>query len=503
MILISPTGDRPKKLGAFAKYVPLSVPYGIGALTGYMHSIGKKAEIIDEEIEPVTIEVLKQKVKNLDTPYIFGISCLTAGITRGYEIAKGIKKEPYFSDAKIIFGGIHPTVMPDEVLDSGYADIVVRNEGEKTLEILYERIKNGEDYSDLKGISYCTDGKIIHNDPADLVDINELPSFPYDMFYNYSPKYSLGFITSSRGCPYDCIFCSQRSINGKFYRFRSPESVIEEIEYLYKVRGQEFITFQDDNFLPSKKRAIQLCELIYKRFGNKIKFDCQARADNVNDEVLAIMRKAGFRLMHIGIECATDKLLSLVQKSESLHQIIEGVRMVKKHGFQVSGTFILGLPTETAKDRKLAYELAKDLDLDYVRFNNATPYPGTKLFEMAQTQGRFLPGKNWENLNACGSLVENPFKRSNLSFVPDGVEEGELRNDIIKYNMFFSLRPKRVIQLITSRVGPAGWFELPPNWYFHPGEWFLLFKFSGKIGINFIMTLMSILKYKLKSILSG
>jgi radical SAM superfamily enzyme YgiQ (UPF0313 family) len=501
--LISPSGDRPKKLGVFAKYVPLSVPYGIGALAGYLRAIGKRAVVVDEEIEPVTPELLRAKTKDIDPPYTFGLSCLTAGMARGIEIAKTIRGMREFSDARIIFGGIHPTVLPEEVLETGYADVVVRNEGEKTLDLLYDRLKNRLDFSGLQGISYVSQGKVIHNEPADVVDLNTLPSFPYDLFHKYSPRYALGFITSSRGCPYDCIFCSQRSISGRSYRFRSPEVVVDEIDYLHKVRGQEYITFQDDNFLPSKERAIRLCELIIGRFGSRIQFDCQARADNVDDEVLSVMRKAGFRLIHVGIECAEDRLLSLVRKRETLSQIVAGVRMIKKHGFQVSGTFILGLPTETGRDRKAAYELAKDLDLDFVRFNNATPYPGTRLYEMARESGQFLPGTNWENLNACGSLTENPFRRNRLSFVPEGVSEGELRNDIIKYNMFFSLRPKRVFRLIFNRVGPAGWFELPEKWYLHPGEWYSLIKFSGKIGLNFTMAMVGFAHYKIKSLMRG
>jgi radical SAM superfamily enzyme YgiQ (UPF0313 family) len=243
-----------------------------------------------------------------------------------------------------------------------------------------------------------------------------------------------------------------------------------------------------------------LCELIIKRFENGISFDCQARADNVDDEVLAIMKRAGCRLLHVGIESASDRLLSLVRKGETLQQIIDGVRLIQKHGIQVSGTFILGFPTETSEERKAAYELAKELDLAYVRFNNATPYPGTKLYEMAKTQGQFLPGDKWENLNACGSLAENPFKRNRLSFVPEGVSEGELRNDIIKYNLFFSLRPKRVFRLLFNRFGPAGWFELPEKWYLQLGEWYSLIRFSAKIGINFLVMMTGILKYKLKSV---
>jgi len=500
MILISPRGDRETKLGAFAKYVPLSVPYGIGALAGYLRYIGEKAIIIDEEIERITTELLKERIKQIDPPFIIGISCLTAGFFRGIEIAKIIRNNRELSNAIIVFGGIHPTVLPEETLKSGYVDIVVRNEGEITLGLLYNKIKNRESYSKVKGISFRVKDQIIYNDSGELIDLDTLPSFPYDLFYNYSSRYSLGFITSSRGCPYNCIFCSQRSISGTFYRFRKPETVIEEIEYLHRRCGQNYITFQDDNFLPNKKRAMKLCDMIITKFGNTIHFDCQARADNIDEEVLEIMKHAGFRIIHLGIECASDRLLNLIQKGETLEQIIKGVQLIKKHGMRVSGTFILGLPTETERDRRAAYLFAKELDLDFVRFNNATPYPGTRLLQLAQTQGTFNPGERWENMNACGSLAENPFQKNSLSFVPDGVSEEKLRNDIIKYNMFYSLRPKKVFSLIFERIGPAGWFEMPPKWFLKPKEWSDLGSFSIKIGINFLLMLFASIKFKLHSI---
>lgn len=503
MILISPKGSREKKLGIFSRYVPLSVPYGIGALAGYLMMKGRRVEIIDDEVEPVTIELLRRRAENTVSPHIFGISCLTASIGRGYEIARMIRAAPDIRDSTIIFGGIHPTVMTDEVLNTGLADIVVRKEGEKVLDELYARIKRGDDYSDVRGISYTRNGTIVHNGEQDLLDLNELPTFPYDIFHRYSSRYTLGFITSSRGCPHGCIFCSQRSISGKFYRYRDPETVIREIELLYGKYRQKYITFQDDNFLPNKERTLRLCDLIYRRFGSEIVFDCQARADNVNDEVLTSMKKAGFRLIHVGIECASDRLLEIINKRETLEQSINGIRLIRKHGIGVSGTFILGLPTETSADRKAAFELAKSLQLDYVRFNNATPYPGTGLFEIAQSHGRFTPGQNYENLNACGSLAESPFRRNVLSFVPENVDEEELRLDIIKYNLFFSMRPLRAIKLLIRRVGPAGWFALPEKWYARPAEWYHLLGFISGIGVKFALIVLAIILFKLKRAIKG
>ncbi len=127
-----------------------------------------------------------------------------------------------------------------------------------------------------------------------------------------------------------------------------------------------------------------------KGFHKKVIFDCQARGDTVDEEILKALRESGFRTIHFGIETASERLMKLIDKKETVQQVIEGINLTKKFGFQVSGTFILGLPTETKEERKAAYKLAKELSLNYVRFNNATPYPGTRLYEIAVEEGSTL-----------------------------------------------------------------------------------------------------------------
>ena len=216
--------------------------------------------------------------------------------------------------------------------------------------------------------------------------------------------------------------------------------------------------------------------MIKNGFQEKAAFDLQTRADAVNDEILALLKRAGFRLVNYGLETASERLMLLLNKKETVAENIAAVKLAKKHGFGVSGTFIFGLPTETREERWQSYNLAKKMDLDYVRFNNATPYPGTRLYEIAKEEGRLFVEEGWTNLNACASLVQDSLTELKLPYVPQGCDEQELKRDIIKANLFFSLRPKRVFKLLIKRIGPVGWFYLPPRWYLSFEEWRCLIK---------------------------
>jgi radical SAM superfamily enzyme YgiQ (UPF0313 family) len=168
---------------------------------------------------------------------------------------------------------MHPTVLSEEVLKDSNVDIVVRGEGEEILNILYQRIKNNEDYKDIEGISFYENGKIIHNESAPLPDLEKIQGFPYNLFEKYTGKYELGFISSSRGCPYNCIFCSQRCISGRNYRFISSDIVIQDLEKLIFKYNRTYITFVDDSFTINKKRVFELCDLIQKKgFHKKVQF---------------------------------------------------------------------------------------------------------------------------------------------------------------------------------------------------------------------------------------
>lgn len=480
MILINAQNSKAEKLGVFARYVPLSVPIGVGTLAAYLIEKGHNVKIWDDATKMLTIEDIKELAKGCEKPYIFGISCLTASIFRGYTIAKQIRE--IFPDAKIIFGGIHPTVLPEDALNTSLVDFVIRKEGEIPLERLYRALKSGQNYEDINNLSFKKNGKIIHNPPVPGPNMDSLPSFPYHLFEKHIDRYHLGFVVGSRGCPYNCIFCSQRSITNSRFTYRSSDKIVDDIELLVNKYNQRLITFSDDNMLTKKSRIRELCDLIQERgLHKKTAFECQVRGDDINEDMLKRLKAANFISLDFGLETASERLMLVINKKETVETNIKALKLAKRYGFQLSGTFILGLPTETKEERLQSYKLARKY-LDYVRFNNATPYPGTKLYEIAKEEGRLNAGKDWENLNACGTLVEGAFSNKRLAYVPIGTSEIELKKDILKYNLFFSFRWKVVRDLLNRKKGTSGWFKMPARWYLDYREWFHLMW----LGLNVI-----------------
>src|SRR5208283_2651439 len=222
IIFINPKVD--KVLGSFDFLVAKSIPLGLGYLAAYLLERNYSVKIIDEEVEKLTIE----KIRNItDTDeQLFGISCMTPNVSRGYKLADLIKS--VFPKAIVMFGGIHPTVVPEEVLGKPSVDLVVRGEAESVIEEIVGNHKKGLGFKNILSCSYRDNGKMVHNDKAPLIDINLLPDIPYHLFD--SKVYDMGFVISSRGCPYNCVFCSQRAINGNVYRYRSTEKVINELQ---------------------------------------------------------------------------------------------------------------------------------------------------------------------------------------------------------------------------------------------------------------------------------
>ena len=486
MLLLNPSFSRKEKLGIFERYVPISVPIGLGFLIGYLYQQGKSVQFFDEQISPFTEEKLDEYVKKMSKPYIIGLCCFTASFARGLELSKMIKNK--YPDTVIIMGGIHPTVLPEETLKTEFVDIVVRGEGEIAVNLLYDAIKEKRNLSAIRGISYKDEvGKLIHNPDVELIqNLDILPLFPYHIFDELQNKYNLSFLVTARGCPYNCIFCSQRLVSGKSYRYTSPERAVEDLGILINKYNQKFVGFLDDNFIVNRNRTKRICELIIKNgFNKKATFSCQTRGDALDDEILKYLKEAGFAEIGIGLETGSERLMKLIDKGETVKENIEGVTLAKKYGFRVSGAFIIGLPTETKEERMQAFLLAKSLNIDNVRFNNATPYPGTKLYDMVLKENRLNAGENWKNLSTCGTLVEGPFAKHEMAYVPTTCTKEELKKDILKMNLHFWLRPSRILRIIFSGM-VVDWFVLPRLWYLKPKEWYYLSALSFKVLLTLI-----------------
>ena len=455
MILINSSPKDALKI--FQPFLPIYVPVGIGYLLAVAEQAGIKAYLVDEQVEEDTLGLIASYVKGMQKPYLFGFSVLTSALRSAVDLSKKVKG--LYPDSIVIFGGVHPTAAPEDILRYDHVDAVLRGEADKLIVDLYRFVKEGKDFRGMDGISYKKKGEIFHNKRAPIVtDIDALLPFPYHRFL--SKKYDLGFVISSRGCPYRCIFCSNRVTTGQKYRFRKSEAVASELELLHDQYDKKFVLFLDDNLCVSKERVYDLIEAI-KRKGlhRKMTFSFQSRGDNVDYALLKDLFDAGFKSIFFGIETSSERIMKVIKKGETVAQCVEAAKMAKKIGYYVSATFIYGLPSETHEDRMNCINLSRELKLDMVRYNNATPYPGTELYDIAKNQNRLNVQGMYDNFCSVSTFIENPFKKIPFSYVPEGNTEEEVRMDILFSYFNFYLNIDRLRTIFAKPSQGAGWFN--------------------------------------------
>lgn len=466
MILIKPSIHSESQSPLIDPFIYNTFPTSLGFLAGYLREHNKIVpQIIDEHIFYLNGKNLEKVIKEDKGPKIVGITIITINSYRAYELAKLIKKID--NEYLIVLGGIHATVLPEECLNNTEVDIVVRGEGEQTLSELVKCVTDGIDYKKAKGISYKDDGSIVHNQKRELIDLNLIPPFPYDLFDSTYEFYrDFGTTISSRGCPYDCIFCSQRAISGQKYRFAPNERVLSEIDMLINKYRQKKIWFMDDNFLVNKNRALSLINSIIERgFHKKAGFVAEMRGESVTEDILKKMKEANFLVASFGMETCSQRLLDLINKNEKVEDNIRAIEMAHKAGIGTSATFIFGLPTETRKERLETARLARKIPLDDARFNVAVPYPGTKLFEIAKKEKRLSIRPAWSNFN-----VQFYMFGDDIPYVPENTNKYLLMRDTFIANLRFNLRLKALINFITSPISGGMVLTLPKRWYFSGKE---------------------------------
>ena len=479
MLFINPAQE---KFGGFlSRYIPVGIPVAIGCLAAYLKKHGVKVRVVDEELVDITPSVLRELVDGLERPYMFGLSCLTAHVVRAYQLARMIKAE--FPDSIVVAGGLHPTALPEEALETGDIDYVVRGEGEEVMLQLHRAIRGGDEPTKLKGLSFKRDGKVISNPEAPLIpELDDIPIFPYELFNH--PKYDMGFITSSRGCPYKCTYCSQRMLTGTTYRYKSAGRLVEELDILIHQYKQKQIVFYDDNFCFRAKRVIDVCQAIMEAgLHKKCAFTVQTRADNFPADLVPILAEAGFKHAGFGMETGVNRLARLIGKGETVEQHLEAVALGKKHGFEISLFMIFGLPTETSGERETSFRVVQGAKVQASKYNNLIPYPGTPIFTDLKDKDRIHVEPGWANFNSTLSVTRSIFDKTPLPYVPETTSEFELKRDIIKYNMKTYVTPRAVMAILLGKKGP-GWYQLPERWYLKPRELYHVARIGANVAVN-------------------
>jgi radical SAM superfamily enzyme YgiQ (UPF0313 family) len=314
-------------------------------------------------------------------------------------------------NAIIVLGGPHATFMDKQILESEPAvDVVVRGEGEFTLAELTQRIVNGVGLNSADGITYRHQGQIVQNpDRPYIQNLDELPLPAYKHFplekYRLFGKLFFPVITS-RGCPFQCNFCTTSRILGKQYRVRSPKNIGNELELLKREYHADSFTFYDDTLTLDKKRLFDICDEIKNR-KISIPWDCQTRVDQVSEEMFTKMKGTNCQQVFFGAESGCQTVLNAVNKRTTVQQNEAAIKMAKKAGLFVATSIILGYPGETAEMRKETFGFLRRAEPDDVYLCIATPYPGTELRREVERLG-YKMSSDWSRYDTTTPVFENP-----------------------------------------------------------------------------------------------
>jgi len=444
MLLIDPPWAISK--GNIWKEIVSCMPkLGPAYIAAYLEKTGHHVKILDCPAERITLESLPEKLKEYDAPRFVGITSNTVVIGNAIKTAEMCKAR--WPNVKVVMGGIHPTVLPDEVLSSDFVDFVVRGEGEITT---YELITNNP-AKEIPGLSFKSNG-IVHNPPRP--PIKDLDSLPYPAYHllpmkKYSPatgsykRLPVMGIFTTRGCPGRCTYCYPKGM----LRKRSAKNIMGEIKILMNEYGIKEISFYDDTFTVFKDNVKELCSIIIDE-GIDVTWSCFARVDFIDEELLSIMKKAGCHQIKYGIESADEQILKNINKRINLDQVGGAIALTKKVGITAVGAFMFGNPGETEETIQKNIDFAIELDLDEAVFNITTPFPGTEMFKWAKEKGHLIT-EDWSKYNLSTVVMNLPTIES----------ECIKKYYKIAYRRFY-MRPRYIIERL-SRI--KSFVELKEN----------------------------------------
>lgn len=418
----------------------LYYPYWISYCVGVCEQQGFDCKLVDCITREFTIEDTLNEVKKSNPKYIM-CEITTPTASYDYKTLKAIKDA--FPDVKLIVGGTHATILPQEVLEKcPSVDFVVRQEYDFTVPTLVNALNNGESLEDINGISYKKDNEIVHNPDCELTDLDKLPfvSKVYQKYLNVNDySYALAQnpmiqIVASRGCPNQCNFCSYPStMGGRLYRTRSVKDLADEFEYIINEMPEiKEIFIEDDTFTVNQERVVEFCDELIKR-NLKAIWSCNTRVDLKRD-VMKKMHDAGCRLLVVGYESGNQHVLDETKKGITLTQSREFAKNAHDLGLKVFGCFMIGLKGDNLDTINDTYEFAKEIHPDMCFFQQAVPFPGTEFYEWVKSEG-YLTTEDYSNwLNDDGylnCLVNYPYAS------PKDIEK--LRDDMMsKYYFSFA-----------------------------------------------------------------
>lgn len=355
-----------------------------------------------------------------------------------------------------IIGGPHASVYPDKTIENFQVDYLFRGEAEKSFPIFIDELSKGDqaDFSGVKGLVYRKNGKIIKNEPDFSISLDEIPIPNYDLInldeylkkgYRYNARERNAPILLTRGCPYNCGFCSAPIINGKQIRYNSLEYTIKWVNYLYHEKKIRHINIIDDNFTFHVNFAKDFCRMVIELNLPGLKFGTPngIRIQKSDLELFYLMKKAGWERIMIAPESGSERILKLMKKGLNLDIIPEKVKEIKKAGLKVHAFFIIGYPGETEDDIKQTEKFIKQCFFDSITISNFQPLPGTPIY-------------NWlvEDDQISDSLLPSGYTTGERPYTPKELKDFNFSKFILKMHFIMIIKNPKYLIFMFSEYNP-------------------------------------------------
>jgi radical SAM superfamily enzyme YgiQ (UPF0313 family) len=406
---------------------------------------GHDASVMDCPAEGMTFPAMLDAVARLAPDAVF-VNTSTPSIDDDLAAADGIAARCP-SRPTVVLYGIHPTTRFEEVLARGRGvDCCVLGEPELTVQALTAALSKGGPPSSVAGIAWRDAAGNAAKTPAGppIADLDTLPLPDWSLVDTGNYRLPLDgekflLVNTNRGCPYRCTFCNAYAYYGRTPRHRSVAHVLRELEAGVRVHGVKNFMFWAEEFVLDRAFVLELSEAI-ARSGLGIRWVCNSRVDAVTPELLAAIRRAGCWNIAFGIESGDQRILDLTNKRTTLAQVRAAVSMARDAGLQVTGHVILGFPQDTRETIAATGRFVDSLDLDFVQYYCAMPYPGTELYREGLERG-WITSTDWTRWEHNQSVLDYPQLK--------GVETMALRRRLM---MRWYFKPRRILRTVRNHV---------------------------------------------------
>lgn len=441
ILLIHPLGYAAslakKDVSRLANIMP---PLGLASIAAYLEAKDLFVDIIDCYACPAESDESIVDYLHTHRPAFIGLSTTTSSFPDAVRIAALAKAE--LPGITTVFGGPHVSALREKILqENSEVDLVVVGEGE----LPTEHLLTGVPVADIPGLVRRDGDAVVFNGFQDgKLDLDSLPFPAYEKLAGYPEAYKLPIFNypktpnascvSSRGCPYTCSYCD-RSVFRRSFRYNSADYLYAHLKHLKETYGIRHINFYDDQFTFNRQRVVEFCEKMI-RLPLHMTFNCAVRAEHIDANLLALMKKAGCWEISLGIETGDPDLLAQHRQNSDLNLLAQRIREIKAAGIRTKGLLMMGLPGESEQSVQRSMDYVFSLPIDDINLAKFTPFPGSPVYD---------------NINELGTFDDDPTKMDcmHFQFIPHGMTRERLEELFLLFYKTHFKRPKILWAYVT------------------------------------------------------